>query len=69
MTTATVIPVPADVVTGDVIEHTVNGERVSGLALLVSHESHIIVLDRCDGSLPVAVRWNELDNPAVYHGD
>lgn len=65
LTPASIRPVSVD----DVIEHTLHGERVSSLVLLVSECGEIIVLDQCDGSTPSVVRVDELVEPRAYIGD
>jgi hypothetical protein len=44
--------------TGDVVELELDGERATALVLLASDE--LLILDRCDGAMPLVARFDEL---------
>jgi hypothetical protein len=48
----------AGISTGDVIEFDIEGETTTGLVLLAADES--MILDLCDDSTPIVVRYDEV---------
>ena len=52
--------------TGDVVEIEADGELLSALVLLTSHDT--VILDACDGRTPFVVRPSELAGSRVYSG-
>ena len=55
-----------NVMTGDVIEIDVDGEAVTALVLLATPEA--VILDPCDGSMPMVFRPEHLDNARIFDG-
>ncbi len=51
---------------GDVIEMDIEGDTMSALVLLATHE--FVILDACDGSTPVVVRMEDLGEVRVFCG-
>jgi hypothetical protein len=49
---------------GDVIEMDSNGDAVSALVLLATHE--FVMLDACDGTMPIVVRMEDLGDVRVF---
>jgi hypothetical protein len=50
--------------TGDVIEIDIDGEATTALVLLATHE--MVILDPCDGSMPLVARTGELGRVRVF---
>lgn len=50
--------------TGDVIEITLDGSELTALVLLAAEE--MMILDLCDGSTPVVVRYDEVPAFRVF---
>ena len=53
-----------NVVTGDVIELDIDGDAVSALVLLATPEA--VILDPCDGSMPIVFRPEDLANARIF---
>ena len=53
-----------NVKTGDVVELDVNGEAVTALVLLATPEA--VILDPCDGTMPLVVRPEHLGEVRVF---
>jgi uncharacterized protein YkvS len=53
--------------TSDVIEFDLDGERVTGLVLLVSGES--VIVDLCDDEHVFVTRVDELEHLSVFGAD
>ena len=51
---------------GDVIELEMGGAAVSALVLLASIDS--VIVDLCDGSMPLVARIEDLANVRVFDG-
>ncbi len=68
--TATAAAIETDqaliVATGDVIEFDCGGDAVTALVLLSTPEA--IILDACDGSMPIVVKPEELGSFRVFDG-
>jgi hypothetical protein len=54
------------VMTGDVIEIDVEGEAITALVLLATPEA--VILDPCDGSMPMVFRPEHLNDARVFDG-
>jgi hypothetical protein len=55
-----------NVMTGDVIEIDVDGEAVTALVLLATPEA--VILDPCDGSMPMVFRPEYLNDARIFDG-
>ncbi|CAB4549275.1 unannotated protein [freshwater metagenome] len=53
-----------NVKTGDVVELDVNGEAVTALVLLATPEA--VILDPCDGTMPLVFRPEHLGEVRVF---
>lgn len=53
-----------NVMTGDVVEIDVQGEAVSALVLLATPEA--VILDPCDGTMPLVFRPEHLTNVRIF---
>ncbi|MSZ04130.1 MAG: hypothetical protein F2934_03555 [Actinobacteria bacterium] len=53
--------------TGNVLEVRIDGEWVSALVLLASDEA--VILDLCDGSTPVVLQAEELQDYRLFVAD
>lgn len=53
------------VATGDVIEFEVNGSLETALVLLTSGD--MMILDLCDGEVPMVVEMKEVGNVRVFN--
>ena len=53
-----------NVITGDVIEVEVEGEAITALVLLATPEA--VILDACDGSMPLVFRPEHLTNVRIF---
>ena len=53
-----------NVMTGDVVEIDVEGEAVSALVLLATPEA--VLLDPCDGTMPMVFRPEHLTNVRIF---
>ena len=49
---------------GDVIELDIEGEATTALVLLANHD--LVILDPCDGSMPLVARTTELGHVRVF---
>jgi hypothetical protein len=49
---------------GDVIEMDIDGDAISALVLLATHE--FVILDACDGTTPIVVRMEDLGDVRVF---
>lgn len=67
-TTDTVIEIDQALIvaTGDVIEFDCGGDAMTALVLLSTPEA--IILDTCDGSMPIVVKPEELGSFRVFDG-
>ena len=52
---------------GNVLEINIDGEWVSALVLLANDDS--VILDACDGSIPVVLQADELTEYRLFQGD
>jgi hypothetical protein len=55
-----------NVMTGDVIEIDVEGEAITALVLLATPEA--VILDPCDGSMPMVFRPEHLNDARIFDG-
>ncbi len=55
-----------NVMTADVIEIDVDGEAVTALVLLATPEA--VILDPCDGSMPMVFRPEHLHDARIFDG-
>jgi hypothetical protein len=55
-----------NVMTGDVIEVDVDGEAMTALVLLATPEA--VILDPCDGSMPMVFRPEHLTDVRIFDG-
>jgi len=53
--------------TGDVVELMLNGELTTALVLLAADES--LILDLCDGTMPIVARYEEIDGLRRFSPD
>jgi hypothetical protein len=60
MTNKTIVRIKA----GNVIEFDLNGEVATGLVLLASNEA--VIVDLCDGSMPIVARPEEMRGVRVF---
>ncbi len=49
---------------GDVIELDIGGEATTALVLLANHD--LVILDPCDGNMPLVARTTELGHVRVF---
>ncbi len=64
MTTVTIDQQTIVISTGSVIELDIDGEAVTALVLLAAPEA--VILDACDGSMPLVFRAEELPSFRVF---
>ena len=64
MPTVTIDQQTLGISTGSVIERDIEGEAVSALVLLATPEA--VILDACDGSMPIVFRAEELPSFRVF---
>lgn len=64
MTTITIDLQTVVVQAGSVIELDIDGEAVTALVLLATPEA--VILDACDGSMPIVFRADELPRLRVF---
>lgn len=64
MTTITVEQQTVVVRTGSVIELDIDGEAITALVLLATPEA--VILDACDGSMPIVFRADELPPLRIF---